>query len=109
MSHTHNFKESEWPFDIPINTATFTTRHVVEGTHPILEVYHDHDGEWQFMCGTTTASADAKLVCFGCMIDRDPTILQLANMPSGWVAYRASSNKPWSREEYEDSDEPDEV
>lgn len=99
MSHTHDYDESNWPFDVPINTASFTTRYVLDGTLPILEVYHDHDGEWQFMCGTTNATADAKLVCLGCMVRRDPTLVQLANMPAGWLAYRDSLEQPWSREE----------
>ena len=109
MSHTHNFEESSWTFDAAINTASFTTRYVLDGSLPILEVYHDHDGEWQFMCGTTNATADAKLVCLGCMVERDPTLIQLADMPTGWLAYRDSPEQPWSREEYADSDAADEV
>lgn len=109
MSHTHNFTESDWPFDVPVNAASFTTKYVVEGSRPILEVYHDHEGEWQFLCGTTNASADAKLVCLGCIIERDPSIFPLADMPPGWVAYRASTDQPWSRETYEDSDAEDDV
>jgi hypothetical protein len=107
MSHQHDFDEAAWPFDVPVNSASFTTSHVLDGK-PILEVYHDHDGEWQFMCGTTVASADAKLVCLGCMIGRDPSLLQLADMPAGWFAYRDAPDQAWSREAYEDDEEPDE-
>lgn len=107
MGHDHDFSETDWPFDVPVNSASFTTRHVIEGTLPILEVYHDHDGEWQFMCGTTSASADGKLVCLGCMIGRDPSLLDLADMPPGWCAYRASPQDAWSREPYEGSDDPE--
>ena len=109
MSHAHNFQDSDWKFDVPVNTASFTTTYVLEGSLPILEVYHDHDGEWQFMCGTTNATVDAKLVCLGCMVERDPTLNQLADMPTGWLAYRESQEHPWSREEYADSDGADEV
>lgn len=109
MSHSHQFDEAAWPFDTPINTAAFTTTNVLGGSHPILEVYHDHDGDWQFMCGATTASADAKVVCLGCMIDRDTSLMQLADLPEGWLAHRDSPAAPWSREEYEDSDADDEA
>ena len=105
MSHTHNFNESDWPFDTPITTASFTTRYVLDGSRPIRDVYHDHDGEWQFLCSTTTASDGAKLVCLGCMVERDPSLLQIADMPSGWVAYRESPEHPWTREAYDDSDD----
>lgn len=74
----------------------------------MLEVYHDHDGDWQFMCGRTTASADAKLICLGCIVEQDATLLQLANLPVGWMAYRESPELTWTREPYEDSDADDE-
>ena len=109
MTHSHTFPEANWPFDVAINTAAFTTRHVLEGTLPILEVYHDHDGEWQFMCGTTNATEDAKLVCLGCMLESDPSIADLADMPLGWMAYRESPDDPWSKEPYEDSEAADEA
>jgi hypothetical protein len=105
MSHTHNFDESDWPFDTPVNTACFTTRYVVEGVRPVLEVYHDHDGEWQFMCGITNIAADGKLICLGCMVDRDPTLRQLSDLPAGWFAYRESPDQSWWRQPYEDSDD----
>ena len=104
MSHTHRFDVSAWPFDAPINAASFTTAPVLDGSRPVLEVYHDHDGDWQFMCGTTTASEHAKLVCLGCMLEGDSSLFQLADLPAGWMAYRESPGAPWTREAYEDSD-----
>jgi len=103
MSHDHNFKD--WPFDTPVNTASFTTKFVIDGSRPIVEVYHDHEGEWQFLCGTTLDSADLKIVCMGCMLDRDSTIAQLALLLPGWRATRASVDQPWHTEEYEDDEE----
>ena len=102
VSHVHDFKESNWPFDAAINTATFTTRHVLDGSRPIAEVYHDHDGDWQFMCGTTTATEDAKLVCFGCMVERDLSLVELADLPAGWMAYRQTPDDAWTRTPYDD-------
>lgn len=103
MSHSHDF--SNWPFDTPVNTVSFTTRFVIDGSRPILEVYHDHDGEWQFLCGTTLNSADLKIVCMGCMLDRDPTLAELSRLPEGWKATRASADESWIKEEDEDPDE----
>ena len=109
MEHHHDFGERSWPFDTPINTATFTTTFVLDGSLPILEVYHDHDGEWQFMCGTTNDSAHAKLVCLGCMLERDESLFVLADMQPGWCAFRSSPGEPWTREQYADSDVQGEV
>lgn len=103
MTHTHNFEN--WPFNQSVDTASFTTRQVLEGSHQILEVYHDHEGEWQFLCGTTLDANDLKVVCMGCMVERDPSILLLATLPSGWCAVRETTTSPWHLEEYADSAE----
>lgn len=100
MSHAHGFDESQWLFTAPSNTAVFTSRQVIEG-HPILEVHHDAEGDWQFVCGTTNAAEDAKLVCLGCVISREPALAQLADMPTGWFAYRSAPDQPWTRRKYQ--------
>ena len=104
MSYTQNLDESNWPFDVPADTAAFTTRYVLDGSRPVIEVYHDHDGDWQFMCGATNAAEDGRLVGLGEMVSLDPTLVQLADLPAGWCAYRESPEHPWSREMYEGSD-----
>jgi hypothetical protein len=109
MSHHHKFDESAWPFDTPINSASFTTRFVIDGSRPVLEVYHEHDGDWQFLCGTTLESADLKLVCMGCMLDLDPSLGELATLPYGWRAYRSSPNQAWKLEEFEEDDAPEDA
>lgn len=103
MKHEHSF--TEWPFDTPVYTVSFTTRFVIDGSKPILDVYHDHDGYWQFLCGTTTDAADLMLVCMGCMLDRDPALFSLARLPAGWRAVRRSENEGWLQEAYEDLDD----
>lgn len=103
MSHSRSFQS--WPFPDAVNTASFTTRQVLEGLCPIAEVYHDHDGDWQFLCGTTTDVADLKLVCMGCMLERDPSLSGLADLPPGWRAVREDPHSEWSRDEYDDRDD----
>ena len=102
MSHFHNFKF--WPFQDAINTASFTTRQVLDGL-PIVEVYHDHDGDWQFLCGTTVDDDDLKLVCLGCMFERDETLAELAQLPIGWCAVRNFLGGEWLMEAYEERTE----
>ena len=51
QQHTHNIDQASWPFDDDISTRTFTTKNIVHNNYPILTVAHDHDGDWQFLCG----------------------------------------------------------
>jgi hypothetical protein len=86
-----------WPFPDTPNTAAITTRQVLEGA-PILRVSHDaDDGSWQFLCGTTDDPADARIVGLGRMHARDSTLGDLADLPEGWRAWRASPELPWTR------------
>jgi hypothetical protein len=59
-----------WPFEAKRNTASITTRQVLEGA-PILLVTHDaDDGGWQFLCGTSDDTEDGRIVGMGQMYDR---------------------------------------
>lgn len=57
--HRHNFDESNWPFEEPINHVAFTTKKVAHEGYPILLITHDEDGNWQFVCGTANGPKDA--------------------------------------------------
>jgi hypothetical protein len=88
----------DWPFQAGKNRAVFTTNRVLERTHPILLVSHDDDeGDWQFLCGTTNRPAHGRIVCLGSIVELDPSISELADLPKGWHATRTSRNAPWQR------------
>ncbi|WP_369942327.1 hypothetical protein [Xanthomonas medicagonis] len=72
---------------------------------PVREVYHERDGDWQFLCGTTLDEKDLKLVCLGCMVETDHTIAELADLPAGWCATRQEPGCAWSRVPYDEDDE----
>ena len=97
LAHQHSFDPSMWPFEEPANTAAFTTTRVLYDNFPVLVVSHDEDGEWQFLCGTTTASSDGLVVCLGCAYERDLTLSQVADLPQGWQAQRRHVGGPWER------------
>jgi hypothetical protein len=89
-----------WPFDQPRNCASFTTRQVVEGTEPILQVSHDEeDHGWQFIGNSEVSMADAKLVSLQTIIHLDPTVLEVGDLPPGWEAVREHVGGPWTRRE----------
>ena len=88
----------DWPFEDAPNTASITTRQVLEAGAPILRVTHDaDDGSWQFLCGTTDDPADARVIGLGRMYARDATLGELADLPEGSQAWRAAPDQPWQR------------
>ena len=85
QQHQHEFPSSEWPFSDPENAATISTIQVIRRGFPILRVSHDLDGDWQVLCGTTVETEDARIICLGCLFQRDRTIGELADLPLGWT------------------------
>lgn len=101
-------RSSEFRFREERNLGIYTTRQVLEGL-PILHVSHENDGDWQFLCDTTTDVADLKLVCLEEIVKRDPTINDLYDLNYGWSAWRESREDEWQRWEQElGEDEEDE-
>lgn len=88
-----------WPFDSPPNVACFTVRSIVDGLKPVLMASRDEDdGAWQFLTGDAFDKAEAMLVSLGSMVARDCSLLQLADIQPGWMAWRESPDAPWSRQ-----------
>ena len=76
----------------------FTTRQVLEREEPILRVTHDTDDhDWQFL-GSDAQAEDAKIISLEEAVELDPSVLQVADLPVGWHAWRASVEEPWIRE-----------
>jgi hypothetical protein len=89
----------DWRFVDPPNAPAFTTEFVLDGS-PIVRVYHDYEGDWQFHGSAdhpTTTNA-ARLVALGSVIGLDSSLSQLHDLPCGWRATRSSVDAPWDRE-----------
>jgi len=73
-------------------------RQVLDGSEPILLVSHDADDHgWQFI-GTSNASVEeARVVSLEEIVKLDPTVLEVADLPSGWQAVRERVGGPWTR------------
>ena len=88
-------------FADPPNVAVFTTTRVIKDGEPILYVAHDeHDGAWQFHAGAEIGSgalAEAMVVSLKSMIERDQSLIELADLPLGWTAERTSPGAQWRR------------
>jgi hypothetical protein len=75
----------DWPFPDPPDTGVFTTQPVLDGA-PVRDVYHDEDGDWQVLCGTTLATQDARIVHLEHLVELVPALAELADLPRGWWA-----------------------
>lgn len=86
----------KFPFYDEPNTATIICCHILESKAPILYVSHDEDdGMWQFLCGKTHKTDEAKLVSLKWVFDIDNSIAFLRDMPCGYYAERKSQNDDW--------------
>ena len=86
-----------WLFDQPPDTATLVSKSIVYEGHPILFVAHDDDDHgWQFLDGLNPPSEFVH-VCMSHPVNSDPSVLELADLPPGWCAWRDSLDAPWSR------------
>ena len=85
--------------------GVFTTRQVfVEGDLLSL-VSHDPEGDWQFLHdeesneeGELRDEDDLMFVRLQQIVDRFPEVVQLADLPTGWIASRDTAEEPWVRE-----------
>lgn len=85
----------EFPFYDAPNTAVIICCHVME-EEPILFVSHDEDdGMWQFLCGKTHETDDAKLVSLKFVFELDNSIGALVDMPCGFYATREKQEDDW--------------
>ncbi|WP_162996060.1 hypothetical protein [Acidovorax sp. 1608163] len=88
-----------WNFAQPKNLAVITAASVVSGERPVLYVSHDEeDGGWQFLDGTALVETNALVVGLGRMVDSDPALAELADLPEGFIATRRSTEDVWVRQ-----------
>jgi hypothetical protein len=84
-----------WRFSDPPDRRVYTTRFVLEEGLPILLVSHDPDGEWEFLCTTTDDLKDAREVSLAFVVNMDPRVAEVADLPVAWRAFRDSPEAPW--------------
>lgn len=89
---------SVWPFDQPPATAAITTQQVLEG-HPVnLVVHYADDHSWAFQCGTSNEDKDGRVISMEEAVALDPSIVEVASLPPGWIAWREQPGAAWVRE-----------
>lgn len=83
--------------------GVYTTSQALNG-EPILYVYHNKDGDWQFHTSLEPNLDDAKLVSLEEITKLDPKINELYHLQFGWWAWRDSKDEEWKFEERADEE-----
>ena len=79
-----------------LNTAVFTTKYILDGASPILFVFHDEDGYWQFSAHVIDLpDEDYRIVALEEIINLDKTVLEVADLPYNMKASRSDRMSPW--------------
>ena len=93
---------SAWPFEQPKNCAVISLRKIIFDGDPILYVSHDADDHgWQFLGLEAVEPKNAVVVSLEEVVRIDESILEVADLPVGWCAWRESKTAPWRRSEPE--------
>jgi hypothetical protein len=88
----------KWVFDQPPNAAAITSKHVISREKPILLVSHDLDDHgWQFLTGESVSTDEAKVVSMQEIVEIDPTLKEVSDLPPGWSAQRSTAGSSWMR------------
>lgn len=89
---------ADWPFEDAPNTATITTRGVMDGSDWIaLASLDEEDGDWQFIGARGANEEEAMAVALRRVYEQDPSIAELADLPPGWRAWPNTADAPWQR------------
>lgn len=76
--------------------------HVAEEDQPVLLVSREANGEVLALCGGENDTPDAMHdVPLSQLLDLDPTLSLLADLPDGWAAVRDSADDDWIRSKAE--------
>lgn len=84
--------------------AAYVCSHVFANTRPILLVSRA-GGDWQCLCGGEHDSSEVPhVVGFNHLMERDPSLAKLQDLPDEWEAERANAGSAWIRTRIEPDD-----
>jgi hypothetical protein len=86
-----------WTFDQAPNVACVTCRSVVDGAPVLVVAHYGDDHSWAFLDGETFDPGSTLVVAMKTVLDRHPTLTEIADLPPGWTATRPAADQPWTR------------
>ncbi len=85
-----------YPFSEHPEKLVFTCCHFLEGEKPLtFAAHHFDDNNWQFLCSEHHADTDAVIITIGELLELDPSIEELCDLPVGYLATRKNKNAKW--------------
>ncbi len=96
---------TDWKFSDPANTAVLVDRRIIHGGDWIAYVSHDEDdGGWQFhnKQSEPLTEGDAMVVSLRNIVEHDPSVSELADLPIGFCAWRDAIGSAWRRSKIEE-------
>ena len=91
-------RNTDFKFYEERNLAVYTTRQAFEG-EPILYVYHNEEGDWQFHTSSYPDLNDLMMVRLEEITQLDPTINGIYHLQRGGKAWRANKEDEWEYEQ----------
>lgn len=77
--------------------AVFVCSHIFEKRSPVLLVLHA-EGDWQFLCGGAHDDEEIpRVIGLVHLVDEDPSLRSVLDLPVEWEAERVSLTGSWER------------
>ncbi len=100
----------DFPFPdgkFPQSLGAVVQQTVLDGRVPALYVGHSPDNDWVVYDGVSDPDADGAVVAvhISHVVDRDPTLAELATLPVGYEADREAVGAPWIIKPFEWGDD----
>ena len=103
MGEMRRFVDHPFPGDrFPSELGAVIQRTVLDGVLPARYVAHTPDNSWLVGDGIDDPNEEGAVIAAHIrhVVDRDPTLEQLATLPPGFHASRASTDDPWEIERF---------
>lgn len=97
-------RNAEFKFYESKHMAAFTTRQWLEERKPILNVVHDHEGDWQFLTGDQIQD-DIRIVSLEELVKHDQSLNEVFDLDYGEEAERKVLGEKWIRHYFTDEEE----
>ncbi len=84
---------------------SYVCKHVFDRSRPILLVSRA-DGDWSFLCGESheNSASEYKVVGIGHVLESDPSLQEVLDLPIDWDAERVSVGQKWVRKPCDPTD-----
>jgi hypothetical protein len=82
-------------FKDSLKIVVFTSKYVISQNSPIVYVAHHEDGTWEFWGDQIIDESEIMLVTLEQIIEKDKSVLELADLPIEFSAQRKTKDSGW--------------